>query len=304
MKEYALMGLMCWYENMIPTLLPFMILTSFLIRLHLESVIIRPIYPLFQKVFHVRPEMIFEILLGFLCGFPMGSKITSELYQNGRINKIEAEYLLTFTNNVSPAYFWGFVCATFYGGKNLWPFWGIQYGIPLCYGILLRYTFYRNSIPCKLSLSTASCKTVSSQSTPATPLSARRLVEALDEAINTGLVQIAALGGYMIVFNTLVFFPATFLRTLPFPALISHLLLEISGGLLRLKQFQTFHTLSDINLMLLIQATLTANGLCCLFQTIKYLKGTNLSIKKYMLHKGILCSITCLCILLWDALIV
>lgn len=304
MKEYALMGLMSWYENMIPTLLPFMILTSFFIRLHLEPVIIRPIYPLFQKIFHVKAAMIFEIVLGFLCGFPMGSKITSELYQNDRLNKTEAEYLLAFTNNVSPAYFFGFVCATFYTGKNLWPFFGIQYGIPLCYGILLRYTFYRNSIPRKLSSATASYKTLSSQSTPATPLSARHLVESLDEAINTGLAQIAALGGYMIVFNTLVFFPATLLKKLPVPALISHLILEISGGLQRLKQFQTFYTLSDMKLILLIQAMLTANGLCCLFQTIKYLKGTNLSIKKYMLHKGILCSITCLCILLWDALIV
>ena len=61
--------------------------------------------PVWSHVFGISPSGAYALLLGLLCGYPMGTKITSDLYGCGRINRREAEYLLTFTNHASPVFY-------------------------------------------------------------------------------------------------------------------------------------------------------------------------------------------------------
>lgn len=290
MKEYAALGLLAWYQNMIPALLPFMILTNLIMNLNLETKILKPLYPVLGTIYQVRKELVFAICLGFLCGFPMGSKILSELYKSGKIYRTEAEYLLAFTNNIGPAYYICFVYPVLLRNYPLLYLLCLQYGIPLLYGLILRYTIYRKQLTETITNSQKPNRTCKK-------LTIKNAVYALDDAINTGLVQIAALGGYMIVFNVLVWFPGKLLKKQPYLELFFHTFLEITGGLQ--KAAQMLHNCSSLanHLLLFVQSMLCLNGLCCLAQTMKFLKGTDLSVKKYMLHKGILCSITIVCIL-------
>lgn len=290
MKEYAALGLLAWYQNMIPALLPFMILTNLIMNLNLETKILKPLYPILGTIYQVRKELVFAICLGFLCGFPMGSKILSELYKSGKISHTEAEYLLAFTNNIGPAYYICFVYPVLLQNYPLLYLLCLQYGIPLLYGLILRYTTYRKKL--------AGCVTnMMTSNQTREKLTIKKAVYALDDAINTGLVQITALGGYMIVFNVLVWFPHKLLKKLPHLELFFHTFLEITGGLQKTAQIRYNGFNLDVSLLLFVQSMLCLNGLCCLAQTMKFLKGTDLSVKKYMLHKGILCSITIVCIL-------
>jgi len=295
MKEYAMLGLMSWYKNMIPALLPFMILTSFLIQTKWDTKIVRPISFILNRFLHVKEELLFVICVGFLCGFPMGSKVVAELYSEKRLTKNEAQYLLCFTNNMSPAYFFGYVCPIFYKGHSLIFPTFVQFGIPLLYGLLLRYTLYQKSIPfvknSYISQNEKLVPKITNQSSNEM-LTFRKAAVALDNAIQLGMTQITSLGGYMIVFNVLVFFPKIILSKSQNAGLITHLSMEVTGGLEAFNVFLKHNALSYPMTILIIQSFLCLNGLCCLFQTIKFLKDTNLSIKKYMLHKGILCSIT------------
>jgi uncharacterized membrane protein YciS (DUF1049 family) len=291
MKEYAALGLLAWYQNMIPTLLPFMILTNLIIHLNLETKILKPLYPLIGTVFQIRKELVFAICLGFVCGFPMGSKILSDLYKKGKISHNEAQYLLAFTNNIGPAYYIGFVYPVLLGDYKLCLLLCLQYGIPLLYGLLLRYTLYRKKLTKHTTLN-------SSVTTQNNKISGKQIIYALDDGINEGLVQIASLGGYMIVFNVLVWFPKKIFKNAALVSLFCHLNLEITGGLKETVQYIASGQLANDNVLLLVQSTLCLNGLCCLAQTMKFLKGTDLSIKKYMLHKAMLCSITIVCILI------
>lgn len=43
-------------------------------------------------------------LLGMLCGYPMGAKLASDMYESHKISRREAEYLTTFCNNASPSF--------------------------------------------------------------------------------------------------------------------------------------------------------------------------------------------------------
>lgn len=76
---YAALGLSLWYEKMVPVLLPFMILSGTLIRMGMTDSLIRPVRPLFGRIFRLPGPGIYVILVGFLCGFPMGARTIADL---------------------------------------------------------------------------------------------------------------------------------------------------------------------------------------------------------------------------------
>ena len=189
---YAALGLELWYEKMVPVLLPFMILSGTLIRMGLVNSLIRPVQPLFEKIFRLSGPGTYVILMGFLCGFPMGARTIADFRDRQELSVTEGQYLLSFCNNLGPVYFLGFVLPLLHR-ESILPYLFGMYGIPLGYGILLRYTVYRRKIPMSQTIFT-----VSAGGTPVMPL-----LEALDEAVYAAGRNILQLGGYMIFFNLL-----------------------------------------------------------------------------------------------------
>lgn len=102
-------GLLLWYHSVLPVLFPFMLVSSLLLKFglmeHVPARLTRP----FEKILGVSVHGAFAVLIGFLCGFPMGAKITSDLQAEGKISEREAHYLYGFVNNVSPAFLLSYV---------------------------------------------------------------------------------------------------------------------------------------------------------------------------------------------------
>lgn len=297
MKEFATLGLLSWFHNMIPTLLPFMIISNLIMNLNLERKIVKPFAGILKRFYHISDTGIFIVIFGFLFGFPMGAKLISELYTKEKISENEANLLLAFANNIGPAYYIGFVYPNYLSQYSLFYLLMIQYGIPIMYGFILRHTIYKNKI--------SYYKYLDEKKQDNTYKNKKHIfsdyIFALDDAINTGLVQIGALGGYMIVFNVLVLLPNLIFKRNMLVVLFCHLIIEITGGLTNLKTVASKYAFTNTQLLLCIELFLCLNGLCCLFQTIKFLRGTDLSLKKYMLHKILLCSITGITILLTNS---
>lgn len=278
---YAFMGLELWYEKMIPSLLPFMILSGIMIRLHLTENFVTFIYPIIKRLFHVSKNVCYAMLMGFLCGFPMGAKTVADLYGNNMITKREAEFLLAFCNNIGPVYFIGFVLPLLQ--KELFaPYLAGMYGIPLLYGLALRYTVFQD-IRIK---PTKTGKSAFSDSVHEVKI---QLLNAVDESVTSSLNSILKLGGYMILFNLLNILPHIMLGQKP---LIMAPLFEISGGLNLLQQRAPLYTL----------LLLPFGGLSCIAQTNSCISNTDLSIADYTLHKFILTVGTAVYYLLWFAL--
>ncbi|HJD32642.1 MAG TPA: hypothetical protein H9912_11995, partial [Candidatus Eisenbergiella stercorigallinarum] len=126
----SLTGLNLWFEKMIPTLLPFMILSGILIRMNLSDSFARLFAPLLRPIFRLSDSCLYVLVIGFLCGFPMGARVAAESLQHGKLDKKEASLMLSFCNNIGPIYFSGFVL-------NLFPvsrpflFWAGMYLLPL-----------------------------------------------------------------------------------------------------------------------------------------------------------------------------
>lgn len=259
----SLTGLNLWFEKMIPTLLPFMILSGILIRMNLSDSFARLFAPLLRPIFRLSDSCLYVLVIGFLCGFPMGARVAAESLQHGKLDKKEASLMLSFCNNIGPIYFSGFVL-------NLFPvsrpflFWAGMYLLPLLYGLFLRFTFYRD---------------IPASSPPAdirVPGSGRILLEETQDAITSALVSIASLGGYMILFNLMNLLPDLFLPAKAgLPRALCGCLLEITGGLSRLKPSDSFWAF----------ILLPFGGLSCIAQTYSMIRGTGLSLGWYVFHK-------------------
>lgn len=266
---YALSGLELWFGKMIPSLLPFMILSGIMVRLELTQGFASVLYPIINPIFRVSKNGCYVIIIGFLCGFPMGAKTVADLYSDGKLSRQEAEYLLAFCNNIGPVYFLSFALPLLHR-KLVFPYLFGMYGLPLLYGIILRNSVYKEY------------KTITARELVAceTPLCA------IDDAITSSLQSILKLGGYMIVFNMLNLLPHVLTgKVIVFTAP----LFEITGGL----------NLLGHRLPLYILLLLPFGGFSCLAQTNSCIRGTDLSIRSYTVHKIVLTMITGLYYLLW-----
>ena len=86
-------------DSVIPSLFPFMLLSSFLTvgngREHIGRLLRKPL----GCVFGITESSACSVALGFLCSFPVGASAASEAYKKGRISSEELTRLLTFINN-------------------------------------------------------------------------------------------------------------------------------------------------------------------------------------------------------------
>lgn len=274
----ALAGLNLWFTKMIPTLFPFMVLSGILIRMNLVQPLCSPFSRLFRFLFGVDENGIFCILIGFFCGFPMGAKVIADLYKRGGLSRKQADYLLSFCNNIGPIYFCGFVLTTL-NVTHKFPYIFGMYGIPLFYGLFCRLlSLFKRQMHIgnrERIFSTFICEKEASSS----------LLPAVDGAIISAVESITKLGGYMIFFNLFNMLP----RILMLNGLFSHIpyfekvrithffscLFEISNGVNLVKNKEPW----------LVLTMLPFSGLCCMAQTYSLIKDTPLSIAKYGLHK-------------------
>ena len=91
-------GVTLWFFHVLPSLLPFMILSDFFIHTGLASVLLQKTKGIFRFLFGLSMYGSYAFLLGLFCGYPMGAKLTADLFAEGKITKSEAQYLLTICN--------------------------------------------------------------------------------------------------------------------------------------------------------------------------------------------------------------
>ena len=202
------------------------------------------------------------------------------------IDRREAEYLLAFCNNIGPVYFCSFVLPLL-GRRLVWPYLFGMYGIPLLYGMALRYTRFRDiplpgknlPLPGEEGGRPAALVACEDKSGLAESRSAARfwekLLEAVDGSVQASVRSMLSLGGYMILFNLLNLIPHLLFGR---PVAPLSPLLEITGGLKLLGDAFPLYSL----------LALSFGGLSCIAQTYSCIGDSDLSISDYILHKVVL----------------
>ncbi len=126
-KESVIFGIKLSVLSVIPSIFPFFILSDFLSAYYTadDGLFSRA----FEKFFCISKKALGAFIIGSLCGFPLGVKCATELYEGGEITKDECERLCSFTNNPSLA----FVVS----GVGLGMMGSLKYGILLYFTVLL-----------------------------------------------------------------------------------------------------------------------------------------------------------------------
>lgn len=270
-------GLHLWFDTLLPTLLPFMILSSILIRADLVRPLVSILAPFFRKTLMLSPGGTYAMLMGFLCGCPMGAKTVSDLLARGQITCQEAQYLLGFCNNISPSFIITFLVTEQLQRPALMvPTLVILYGAPLLYGILTNPS-YRSSCVVQTG---ADAKEPAHIKEPL-------CFGMVDSCILDGVITIIRLGGYVMLFAIL----AGALQVLPIPERGKALLTaaaEVTNGIPAILKVFPFPAS-----FLCLMVTVSFGGMSAIAQTDSVIqkghaKNAHLSLWKYVRSKLII----------------
>ena len=278
-------GLTLWYQAVLPSLLPFMIVSGLLIHTGLFHFLNSFYAPLFQRLFRISKEGCYAVLMGFLCGFPMGAKTTADLVRQGHLTREEGTYLLGFCNNVSPAFFMNYICMHALGYHQIpWKIVLLFYAPPVCYGILTR-PFYH--FPYDRNICTKKQAPMQRLTFPM-----------LDACIMDSFATITRLGGYIILFSVcsrmLQLISASSAVRLPLESI-----LEISCGIQAVCSF--FSGASSVRLAAVCSCA-SFGGLCIFAQTKSVLCHAGIRIRSFTVGRLFLALLSFLLFLLLQKL--
>lgn len=275
----AAVGLNLWYEKMLPTLLPFSILSYILIHSGILDGFAKALHRVLRHVFPVSSAGIYPLIAGLLFGFPMGSKITAELVNTGKMSKEEGERLFCICNNISPMFIGSFILNDCLNRSDIrFLSYLILYAPPLIfYMIQNRHRQFTSPIE------TSDKKTTSMS------------FQIIDAGIMNGFETLAKLGGYIIMFAILA--QMTMLLPVTNPTIKCILIgfTEITNGIsYTAEQEMSFQTAYP-----LMMAYTAFGGLSGFAQTASMVKDTGFSMIPYFLTKLLGTAVTFILALLY-----
>ena len=105
--EIILFSYNIFKENIIPNLLPFLIISKLLINYGFIDMCYNIFNPITKKLFKINGNASFIFIMSMLTGFPSSSKYTKDLYLNNRITLNTASKVLMFTHFSNPLFIIG-----------------------------------------------------------------------------------------------------------------------------------------------------------------------------------------------------
>lgn len=252
-------GLRLWYESVLPTLLPYMILTNVLFSTGILS---------FhegnsRRFFSI--HSLFAIFIGFFCGYPMGAYYVTKNYQAGYIGKAACMWLLSFVNLSSPAFIIQFIVIKNLNGQYLIPMLASVYGSALITAILLLPYYYKKHIV------ENEVANIPRQEEP-------RDVSA---CISDACLQAIRLCGYIVIFSIIVNMVTAHISTVTIKHIFLIGLLEITNGI----NTVCGADISEEIVPLLIAAFTSFGSISCIFQTISVCRDSKIPMHMYVASK-------------------
>lgn len=269
-------ALVLWSGSVVPALFPVMILSRLLISTDILYFILKPVAFLCGRFLHLSFYGTYALLLGYVCGYPMGVKTIADLEDERLLSQEEGRFLATFINNVSPGFLSGYVSTELLQKPETAPVcMVIIYGASLTYGTVTAI-FQKNAgtLP-------PYAKETIIQPDQKSHLSFLML---LDHTLEDSILQLLKIGGYMILFSVLSSITCVF-SFLPETAMVLlSATLEISCGAQQITLLACSAFLKGI----LLTASLSFGGLCSAFQSSSFLQRAGIPLPKYIKAKAMI----------------
>lgn len=278
----SLNGAKLWFKAILPTSFPFAVICNLLIFYDGITLYSKLLGPLICKPLNLSKNSSFPLTVSFLCGYPLGSKFSSDTYDLGYIDRNEYISLINIATNCGPLFIIGTVgCAML---NN------ISYGYLLLIGNYLsviiiglftrkKRTFSKNKEMEKIPENT----------------SKNNLGYALKKSLEDGINTALSIGGFIIIFSVLI---EIIQNSNTFSLIISKIesLLHLEPNLLyaiflgSIEITNGCNMLSSSSLPISLKLSLISflcsfSGLSIIAQSYSFMSKHNISLLRYFLFK-------------------
>lgn len=303
--EGASSGILLWFNVVLPTLSPFIICTQAIVASGGVTFMMRPIYPVFKRMFGVSVSGAYILLCGFLCGYPLGARLCAEFRQRGEITPQESNMLFAICNHPSPMFLLGYVRSQIPFPVPIWLLLICLYLPVIPISLLARRVYgicpERKILKKKQLIYDSETEDSASKTPPS-----------LEEIIHSTCETMVLIGGYIMLFSILVIWVQNVpILTNETKALIAGTV-EITTGIHMLCT-----TLPGQMLLPAVLASVAFGGISGIFQTKSVIggsdesakkssegtKNTGLSVRHYVLWKLLHACLTCVAYVTLTALI-
>jgi nucleoside recognition membrane protein YjiH len=135
----SLRGLSIWWQVLFPALFPFFVISEVLLGLGIVHFLGKLLDPLMRPLFRLPGIGGFVVAMGYMSGYPVGARLTSQLWEQRLITRIEGERLVAFTTTSDPIFLIGAVSVGFFHNVALAPVLAAaHYGSGFAVGLLMR----------------------------------------------------------------------------------------------------------------------------------------------------------------------
>lgn len=274
----TLTGINMWLFKVVPTLFPFILLTAFMRKTGATKHITRIFSPFLCPALGISESACFIIFTGLMCGYPISARLCSDMMTAGELSPGEADYLQTFTNNISPSFLFSYVGNVLLEGRLSMSTLFLVYYVPVILTSIILNPFYRGSFG-SLSAADSHRKTEN------------------DSVIISSVNTILSIGIYIIIFSIM----CSAISSVEFIKHKSILLgiLEITTGTLAVSESSMDFSVKCIAILLLS----SFGGLSSFFQVRHVITDRRMTVKHYAIGKGMCFVVTAImCILMLNHL--
>lgn len=190
-------GLSLWATSVVPALFPFFVSTELLMHTNIIKILGSFLNGFMKPLFNIRGEGSFAFIMGIISGYPVGAKIATSFREKNICTKEECERLLSFTNNSGPLFIIGTVGILMFRSTTIGILLFITH-ILACITVGIIFRFWKNTSNTELPHSKSS-KVSNSKFA-----SLSNLGEVLAESINSSISTILLIGGFVVIFSSVI----------------------------------------------------------------------------------------------------
>lgn len=317
----AATGLQLWGSVVVPTLLPFMLCSDLLTVTGGYQLLMKPLQFFFRTIFHLSVSGSYTLIMGILCGYPMGAKVCAGLLSERKLEQTEAFKLMAYISYPSPMFLLGYVLPRLQSSLSTWQMMTAVY-LPVLPLAMMSNSFYsRMSYQSTSSAMQATClygnisqhntswnNTAPHHNNTSQPPQPQSSLEAdqhlsiqplsLDDRMANSCSIMIKVGCYLMLFSILSHNISLIPHMGDIPAALISAVCEMTTGIQALSACLT--TASSTGKCLLSTAIIMSaafGGLSGLFQTWSVIKNAGLSIQHYLMWKILHCSLSGLIVL-------
>lgn len=195
-------GIHLWLDIVFPSLFPFFVASQLLSKsgiIRLFGIILEPVM---RPLFNVPGCGSFALAMGIVSGYPVGASITADLRKQELLSRVEAERLLTFTNNSGPLFIMGAVAVGMFKLPNAgYLLYASHVASCITVGLIFRFYKRHSALKIKSQFKMSQNIRLELQKLRNSDINPWTL---FGECIKNSIFTILTIGGFIIFFSVLI----------------------------------------------------------------------------------------------------